>query len=242
MIPWTPTSAGAGGISAYEPVPGYQAVVDPTTQPLAGEPLPTYRWTPTRPPGWHVYDSYNNGTATPWDGQGGTSLSTPMWAGLIAIANQGRVLQGGTTLNSSSDPTQTLSALYSLPPTDFHDITAGNNGGYSAGPGYDEVTGLGSPVANLLVPDLAAYGMASQLVVTAQPPPLVAIGQPFDLQISAEDSYGNVDHSYDSAVTLSGLVLNGSSVTVPQQSMAWPPSWAYPSMPAVMTCSVPAAT
>ena len=211
---FAPTRAGAGGTSAYEPVPGYQAAVDPTTEPLAGRATPDVSMDADAATGVAIYDSYNNGSATPWSGGAGTSLSAPMWAGLIAIANEGRALQKEPTLNSSSDPTQTLSALYSLPPTDFHSITTGNNGGYSAGPGYNEVTGLGSPVANLLVPDLAAYGLASQLVVTAQPPPLVAIGQSFDLQISAEDSYGNVDYSYDSAVTLSGLDLNGSSVTV----------------------------
>ena len=39
-----------------------------------------------------------------------------------------------------------------MPAADFHDITSGNNNGYSAGPGYDMVTGIGSPVANKLVP------------------------------------------------------------------------------------------
>ncbi len=211
---WSPNSAGAGGISEYEPVPAYQAAVDPTTQPIAGRAAPDVSIDADPATGVAVYDSYDFGTSTPWIGQGGTSLAAPMWAGLIAIANQGRALQNEPTLNSSTDPTQTLSALYSLPPTDFHQITVGNNGGYGARPGYNEVTGLGSPVANLLVPDLAAYGLASQLVVTAQPPPVVAVGQPFDVQISAEDSFGNVDYSYDSDVTLSGPALNGSSVTV----------------------------
>jgi hypothetical protein len=110
--------------------------------------------------------------------------------------------RGGTTLNSSSNPTPTLSALYSLPSTGFHEITAGNNGRYSPEPGYNEDTGLGSPVANLFVVDLAAFGMANQLAVTTQPPPTVAIGQSFDLQISAEDSYGRVDHSYEGAVSV----------------------------------------
>ena len=57
-------------------------------------------------------------------------------------------------LGSLDGPSQTLPALYSLPTADFHDITSGSNGTYSAGPGYDEVTGLGTPVANTLVPDL----------------------------------------------------------------------------------------
>ena len=43
--------------------------------------------------------------------------------------------------------------LYAIDAADFHDITSGSNGGYSAGPGYDMVTGLGTPVANMLVPD-----------------------------------------------------------------------------------------
>ena len=77
---------------------------------------------------------------------GGTSLAAPAWAALIAIADQGRVAVGGTTLDGA---TQTLPALYSLPSTDFHDITTGSNGTFSAGPGYDYATGLGTPVANL---------------------------------------------------------------------------------------------
>ena len=40
---------------------------------------------------------------------------------------------------------------------DFHDITSGTSAGspqYSAGPGYDYVTGLGTPIANLVVGSL----------------------------------------------------------------------------------------
>jgi subtilase family serine protease len=89
-------------------------------------------------------------------GNFGTSLSTPCWAGLIAIADQGRVARGSTTLGSVADPAQTLQALYSLPAGDYHDITTGYNG-YAASAGYDEVTGLGTPIANRLIPGLVAY-------------------------------------------------------------------------------------
>jgi len=111
-----------------------------------------------------MYDSYDY-PSNPWLRDGGTSLATPCWAGLIAIADQMRVAMGRTTLNGAS---QTLPALYSLPSQDFHDITRGSNGGYTAGKGYDEVTGLGSPVANLLVPALAAYRKPNGLVTKAQ--------------------------------------------------------------------------
>jgi subtilase family serine protease len=86
---------------------------------------------------------------------GGTSLSAPAWAGLLALVNQGRAAASGSTLNSTS-PTETQQALYSLPQSDYNVIASGNNG-YTAGSGYNLVTGLGTPVANLLVPDLVAY-------------------------------------------------------------------------------------
>jgi hypothetical protein len=98
----------------------------------------------------------------------GTSLGSPCWAGLIAIANQGRVALGGSPFNSPDDPMQTLQALYSLPPSDFHDITSGYNG-FLAGAGYDEITGRGSPIANLLIPDLASYGLPTHLEIVAKP-------------------------------------------------------------------------
>ena len=50
-----------------------------------------------------VYDSYDDPTAR-GTRIGGTSLATPCWAGMIAIADQGRVLAGGTTLNGAQPP------------------------------------------------------------------------------------------------------------------------------------------
>ncbi len=97
-----------------------------------------------------VYSSYGwNG----WAQVGGTSAAAPQWAGLVAIADQGRALAG---LGSLDGATQTLPALYQLSSSDFHDVTTGSNGGYQAGPGYDLVTGRGSPVANLVIRDLVA--------------------------------------------------------------------------------------
>src|SRR5207244_3813959 len=82
-----------------------------------------------------VYDSYNNGTSAPWGQFGGTSAAAPQWAALIAIADQGRILAGKGTLDGAS---QTLPMLYSLPSSDFRDITSGGSVGspqYAAGPG-----------------------------------------------------------------------------------------------------------
>src|SRR5262249_13368411 len=89
-----------------------------------------------------VYDSMNGG----WLTVGGTSAGAPQWAALLAIADQGRALAGKNTLGSAGTP----GAIYNMPATNFHDITSGNNG-YAAGPGYDLVTGRGSPKANLVI-------------------------------------------------------------------------------------------
>ncbi len=58
--------------------------------------------------------------------------------------------------SNSTSPTETQQALYSLPQSDYNVITSGFNG-YTANAGYNLVTGLGTPVANLLVGDLVAY-------------------------------------------------------------------------------------
>ncbi len=154
---------------------------------------------------------------------GGTSLGAPAWAALIAVANQGRVAEGGTTLDGS---TQTLPALYSLPAADFHDITGGGNGTESAGPGYDQVTGLGSPVANRLVPDLAFYGMADHLVVTAQPPASATAGSGLGLSVAVESPDGSLVTGATGTITVSlgqhpgGASLGGTLTATINQGIA----------------------
>jgi len=91
-----------------------------------------------------------------WYVVGGTSCSAPQWAGLIAIADQ---IAGGdlgyinpALYEIAADPTKYAA--------DFFDVTIGNNRttsipGYSASKGWDAVTGLGTPNAANLLPDLA---------------------------------------------------------------------------------------
>ena len=81
-------------------------------------------------------------------------------------------------------------------PQDFHDITSGTSTGnphYSAGPGYDYVTGLGSPKANLVVASLDATS-ASSFILTA--PPAVTAGTPFNITVTADNSSGATDTGY----------------------------------------------
>jgi autotransporter-associated beta strand protein len=139
-------SGSGGGISSAEQQPSYQSGV--VTQSTAKRTTPDVAFDAGS--GVPVYDSWDFGSSTPWVQIGGTSLSSPSWAALIAVANQARVAAGMTTLDG---PTQTLPKLYTMPSSDFNDVMTGNNG-FAAGPGYDLVTGRGSPKATSVVSDL----------------------------------------------------------------------------------------
>lgn len=151
----TAWSGSGGGYSTYEPRPSYQSSVQSST--MLSSPDVAYNANPST--GYSVYDTTRYGGQSGWFTVGGTSAGAPQWAALVAIADQGRALAGLGSLNGA---TQTLPALFSMPSTNFHDITSGRNAGYSAGPGYDLVTGLGSPYANLVIQSLVSYkGTAS---------------------------------------------------------------------------------
>jgi subtilase family serine protease len=100
--------------------------------------------------------------STGWYDVGGTSLSCPQWAGLVAVADQ---LNGGG-LGLINPALYRIGADPARYAADFFDITTGNNTadptvpGYPATAGWDPVTGLGTPNAARLIPDLvsAAHG------------------------------------------------------------------------------------
>jgi subtilase family serine protease len=76
-------------------------------------------------------------------GNGGTSYAAPQWAGFMAMVNQQAVANGGTTVGFLN-PALYRIGVGSNYGSDFHDITSGRNGKYSAVAGYDLVTGWGS--------------------------------------------------------------------------------------------------
>ena len=95
--------------------------------------------------------------STGWYDIGGTSLSCPQWAALVAIADQ---MKGhGLGLINPALYSIANSGNYS---SDFFDVTVGNNrdvsgvAGYDASTGWDPITGLGTPNAANLIPDLVA--------------------------------------------------------------------------------------
>ncbi len=158
-------SGSGGGVSSQEAEPAYQkGVVSPSNADSAttGRATPDVAFDADPNTGVPVYDSYDVavGGGSGWQRYGGSSAAAPQWAALVALADQGRAQDG---LESLDGPSQTLPLLYSMPASDFHDITTGSNSGspqFYAGPGYDLVTGRGTPLASLVIPSLVGGTVA----------------------------------------------------------------------------------
>lgn len=89
---------------------------------------------------------------------GGTSLAAPLWAGIAAVINQYLTQRGGPPLGDLNPLLYRASAGSRLPA--FHDVVRGGNAIYDAAPGYDLVTGLGTPnVDNLAKVLFATQGL-----------------------------------------------------------------------------------
>jgi hypothetical protein len=217
-----------GGISLYEPEPGYQSGVQST----GSRTTPDVSLIADPDTGAWIADPFNLAPTNPFEVVGGTSLSAPAWAGLIALANQARVAAGESTLDTAG-PTETLQALYHLPQNDYHVITTGNNG-YAANAGYNLVTGLGTPIATSLVSDLTAYHGQSTVYSGATVAPLQSA-----VLTTTGGTTGTIDvmNVFDSFVVGSAAVGNTSAPTG-STSLAVPSSEA----PRTATVTPPAAT
>ena len=190
-----------GGPSTYEAQPSYQAgVVTRTT--MRANPDVAYDASPNT--GFAVYDSFaDNGTSYGWLMVGGTSAGAPQWAALLAIADQGRAAAGQPALDNAS-PQEVLATLYKGANTaEFHDVTTGTSTGnpnYSAAAGYDYVTGLGSPQANLVIQSLDGGALApvDHLAVVAASTD--AAGVATTVTVTAEGANNATDAGYRGTV------------------------------------------
>jgi len=189
-------SGSGGGPSAYESQPSYQTGV--VTQQSSSRATPDIAYDASPSTGVAVYDSVPyEGETLDWVEIGGTSVGAPNWSALLAIADQGRALSGQQALDSTS-PQQVMDILYENPAA-FHDITSGTSTGrpeYSAGPGYDYVTGLGTPMANLVVGSLVGTSTASYDKLVLSAPTTETAGTPFSLTVTARNSSGATDTGY----------------------------------------------
>lgn len=152
----TAWSGSGGGFSKFFSQPDYQIELPPGVQSQMkgqrGLPDIAANGDPST-----AMAIYYNGS---WQQIGGTSASTPTWAGIIAVANQ----VAGHPLGFINP------GLYKIMATpkaavDFRDITSGDNSfsqngvtvqGFPAVTGWDPITGSGAPIGDKLIPDLIA--------------------------------------------------------------------------------------
>jgi subtilase family serine protease len=99
---------------------------------------------------------------------GGTSFAAPMWAGYIALVNQQLAANGESTIGFIN-PTIYPQSLTSAYGSEFHDITSGTSGSFSATTGYDLVTGWGSPNGTGLINALAPTSTTPTFSISASP-------------------------------------------------------------------------
>ncbi len=138
--------ASGGGISDVFPLPSWQSAanVPASANPShnAGRGVPDVAGDADPTTGYVTLVDGNP------DVIGGTSAVAPLWAGLIALIN-----------DSLGKPVGFVNPLlYQNPNGDFNGIISGNNGAYSAGPGWNPCTGLGSPIGTQIA---AALGITS---------------------------------------------------------------------------------
>jgi subtilase family serine protease len=141
----TAWDGSGGGVSAFEARPAYQNGFNSNS----GRGIPDVAMVADPNTGVAMFDASQGGFIV----VGGTSVAAPMWAGVLATANQTR----SSSMKNADLELYNVAGNAAKYAADYHDITSGSSGGVcNAGPGYDLVTGLGSPKANTLVPDLVA--------------------------------------------------------------------------------------
>jgi len=152
---------------------------------------------------------------------GGTSFATPMWAGYIALVNQQLASNGDPTIGFIN-PTIYAQNITSSYATDFHDITSGTSGSFSAVTGYDLVTGWGSPNGVGLINALAGGTSTSPAFAISASPASVSVLQGSS---GASTITTTVSGGFSSAIALTATGQpTGVTATLSPTSIAAPGS------------------
>ena len=215
----TAWSGGGGGVSSIETKPGYQiGVTDSYSLSKRATPDVSYNADPNN--GFLVYDSYGYNGGRGWFAVGGTSAGAPQWAAIDTFGN------------TATNPNFYANYQYG---STFSDIVGGSNG-YSAGPGYDLATGIGSPIGVNFVsppaPDFSIAASPSTVTITTatNPTGTTSINVGSILGFTSDVTLSANDPSNKLTLSLSQSVITGASgsatltITVPPNT----PTGNYP--------------
>ena len=214
-VSWSGTG---GGTSLYTPTPAYQSNAVPGMGSVAHRTVADVAFNANPASGQYVAVVAPGSSAVNWLSVGGTSLSTPQWAGIIAVANASRALVAKPALGA---PHGVLYGQIGAVPGNyasvFADVTKGSNGGCAtctAKLGYDTLSGLGTPNVTSLLSVLSGATATTAPVVTSATISAV-VGKALSFTVS-------VTAPYPVSYTLSGAP-SGMSI-----SSAGAVSWAAP--------------
>ncbi|MGC2193556.1 MAG: S53 family peptidase [Terriglobales bacterium] len=165
---------------------------------------------------------------------GGTSFGSPTFTGIVALLNEATVSNGQGNINP------TLYSLHGTHPGAFHDVTTGNNDvpcgagtpncptsgtlqyGFSAGAGYDLVTGLGSLDADVLITSAPGYSASPDFVLSQNAPVTITTpGHPASstIKITGINGFtGSVDLTCSMISGTAGIGCTISPSSVPVSS------------------------
>jgi Pro-kumamolisin, activation domain/Putative Ig domain len=205
------THAGGGGVSSQWAQPAYQsgvAVAQSSTAcpvSLSCREVPDVSADANPATGYAIY----------WQGRwraiGGTSAGAPTWAALTALADASPTCAGARVGFANPALYEAAADGYS---GNFDDVTSGNNtlgsvAGFSAGPGYDMASGLGTPVGSALAPALCG----DRVTVALPPPQSSPTATSQSLQLDATSS-AHTAVAYGAAGLPPGLSINPSTGTI----------------------------
>ena len=213
--------AGGGGQSIYFPKPAWQA--GPGVPNDNARDLPDVAMAAS-----FSHDGFNTIQNLATSITGGTSAAAPVFAGILTLLNQYLVSKGIQSKPGLGNVNPNLYRLAAAGGGAFHDITLGNNivpcragtlncpngtMGFSAAPGYDLASGLGSvDAAKLLSLWTSQPAASSAVVVSANPSPVYqtapdAQGNQWSTQITLREEAGV-------GTTLTGVTVNGAGASL----------------------------
>ncbi|MDH6134062.1 kumamolisin [Kitasatospora sp. MAA4] len=129
----TAWSGSGGGVSSFFNTPSFQSKVNTGTY----RAVPDVAADANPSSGWAIY------TGGSWQEFGGTSAAAPNWAAFVADYNSEARAKGKASFGFANSTIYKLASSSSYASA-FHDVKTGSNGAYSAGTGYDKVTGWGT--------------------------------------------------------------------------------------------------
>jgi hypothetical protein len=215
-VSWSGTG---GGTSAFSATPSYQNSAVPGMGNVAHRTVADVAFNADPASGQYVVTIAPGSSTQSWFSVGGTSLSTPQWAGLMAIANATRGVAGKAAMGAPHGLLyQQIASTPGTYASVFADVSKGSDGtcaSCTAKSGYDPLSGLGTPNVGSLVTALSGAAVAPAAPVVTAASISGQVGTALSFTVSATSANAL---TYSLSGAPSGMAISSAGVV----------SWATP--------------